>query len=274
MTHLGVAAQGQGRGILRLDPDLQEQVRSLPAEHVVQIARLPNAFSVSHEGESWPAMGPDSVLTRHGPCALRAISETTISQVISVRRQLRFGPYRLPRLPGSTVCKVLRRHGLSRLRDLYRVTAIPIRYVREQPGELLHVTLRSWAGFRLEVVMPMLDYETGRHNRRHEGEGYEFVNVAVDDCSRVAFARVMPSESGASLITMWSFSTFRSMPASSPSSSASAHAQRLRFAYRARPAHRRLPRRGRGNSYALREEFTRSDLDRLLNRLAARPEAA
>jgi ParB-like chromosome segregation protein Spo0J len=29
-------------GILRLDPDLQEQVRSLPAEHAVQIARLPD----------------------------------------------------------------------------------------------------------------------------------------------------------------------------------------------------------------------------------------
>jgi len=42
-------------GILRLDPDLQEQVRSLPAEHAVQIARLPDrdkqAALVKHAAE-------------------------------------------------------------------------------------------------------------------------------------------------------------------------------------------------------------------------------
>jgi len=129
-----------------------------------------------------------------------AVSEATVSQVIRARRQLRFGPHRLGpelRLPRSTVYKILRRQGLSRLRDLDRVTAIPIRYVRERPGELLHLDIKKLGRIPPGGGHALLDYETGRHNRRREGEGYEFVHVAVDDCSRVAFARVMAAETGA-----------------------------------------------------------------------------
>ncbi len=42
-------------------------------------------------------------------------------------------------VPRSTIYRVLRRRGLSRLSDLVRTTGVPIRYVRDCPGELVHV---------------------------------------------------------------------------------------------------------------------------------------
>lgn len=130
----------------------------------------------------------------------RAITEAGVIQVIQLRRQTRFGPHRLAPelgLPRSTVYKVLRRQGMSRLRDLDRITAIPIRYVRERPGELLHLDIKKLGRIPTGGGHAVLDQLTGRHNRRRQGEGYEFVHVAVDDCSRVAYARVMPTDTGA-----------------------------------------------------------------------------
>lgn len=130
----------------------------------------------------------------------RAVSDATVGRVIRLRREMRAGPHRLAPelgLPRSTVYKVLRRQGLSRLADLDRVTAIPIRYVRERPGELLHLDIKKLGRIPPGGGHALLDMETGKHNRRRGGEGYEFVHVAVDDCSRVAFARVMPTDTGA-----------------------------------------------------------------------------
>jgi hypothetical protein len=46
----------------------------------------------------------------------------------------------------STVYAVLRRRGLSRLSHLDRPTAIPVRYEREHPVEILHVDVKkAWA---------------------------------------------------------------------------------------------------------------------------------
>jgi hypothetical protein len=44
--------------------------------------------------------------------------------------------------PRSTIYAVLRRQGLSRLRDLDPSTGVPVRYVRNHPGELLHVDMK------------------------------------------------------------------------------------------------------------------------------------
>jgi len=55
-------------------------------------------------------------------------------------RELRYGPHRLAfflGMPRSTIYRVLHRHGASRLRDNDRPTGLPVRYVREHPGELI-----------------------------------------------------------------------------------------------------------------------------------------
>src|SRR5436309_13940048 len=103
------------------------------------------------------------------------------------RSPRRLGP--LVGLHHSTVSVVLQRHGLSRLRDSDRTTGIPIRYVRDHPGELIHVDMKPLArvpeggGHRVH----------GRTSlTKHRGGGYEVVHVAVDDASRLAFVQVLP----------------------------------------------------------------------------------
>ncbi len=78
----------------------------------------------------------------------RIVPEVTARHILALRRRLKVGPRRIAPMVGrahSTVYAVLRRHGLSRLRDLDRSTGIPIRYVREHPGELLHVDMKPLA---------------------------------------------------------------------------------------------------------------------------------
>jgi transposase InsO family protein len=72
--------------------------------------------------------------------------------------------------------------GLNRISAL-EPNAPVRRYERERPGELIHRFAR--AGHRV----------TGnRQGCRNEGAGWEFVHVAIDDHSRIAFAKVMASE--------------------------------------------------------------------------------
>ena len=73
-------------------------------------------------------------------------AQAQIDAILAARHEHRFGPHRLAPLvgvPRSTIGDVLRRHGLSRLRDQDGPTGIPIRYVRERPGELLHIDVKK-----------------------------------------------------------------------------------------------------------------------------------
>ena len=93
----------------------------------------------------------------------------------------------------STIYAVLRRRGLSRLRDLDRVTGIPIRYVRDCPGELVHVDIKKLGkipdGGGWRVI--------GRSNKdRTQKPGYEFAHSMVDDHTRVAYTEVLDAENG------------------------------------------------------------------------------
>jgi transposase InsO family protein len=115
--------------------------------------------------------------------------------VLELRRRLRWGPHRIaPQLglPRSTVYEILRRAGESRLSDGDRSTGLRIRYVREHPGELLHLDIK-----KLGRVPPGGGHALlGNSARHHRGGGWEFLHVAVDDCSRVAFAQLREGEDG------------------------------------------------------------------------------
>jgi transposase InsO family protein len=132
-----------------------------------------------------------STRPRHTP---RALAERDVRRILRLRRRLGVGPHRLGPLlghPRSTVYGVLRRHGVSRLAHADRLTGAPLRYVRERPGELLHVDVKKLGrvpdggGHRL----------LGPGARRGDsGVGYDYLHVAVDDASRVAFVAVHPDE--------------------------------------------------------------------------------
>jgi len=123
----------------------------------------------------------------------RALPEREVRRILVLRRRLRIGPHRLGPLLGhsrSTVYGVLRRHGVSRLAHADRLTGAPVRYVRERPGELIHVDVK-----RLGRVPPGGGHRIlGEDARKHVGAGYDFLHVAIDDATRVAFVAVRPDE--------------------------------------------------------------------------------
>jgi transposase InsO family protein len=108
-------------------------------------------------------------------------------------------------MPLSTVSAVLTRNGLGRLGRIGLEQ--PVRYERSRPGELVHVDVKKLgritrgAGHR---VHGGLQHYTGRHldaaGRLRGSAGWEFVHVAVDDYSRLAYAEVLPDEKAATAI--------------------------------------------------------------------------
>ena len=136
--------------------------------------------------------------SRPGRCP-RALAAPTVARILEARRRWRQGPHRLaPRLglARSTVYGVLRRHGLGRLTHADRSTGIPIRYVRERPGELLHLDSKKLGRIPAGGGHRFLGRAQARGSRQQEGRGYDYLHVAVDDCSRVAFVQVAADESG------------------------------------------------------------------------------
>ncbi len=91
-------------------------------------------------------------------------------------------------LARSTVAAYLTRLGLGRLRALDPKEPVR-RYQREFSGELLHLDVKKLgrfdrAGHRI----------TGSRLGRSEGAGWDFVHVAIDDATRLAYVEVLPDE--------------------------------------------------------------------------------
>src|SRR5574341_809148 len=96
----------------------------------------------------------------------------------------------------ATVSRILRRRGLNKLSALE--PAEPVRrYERENPGELIHIDIKTLGKFNQSAHRITGD-RRGQSNSR--GVGWEYVHVCIDDHSRVAFAKIMPSEKKRSAI--------------------------------------------------------------------------
>jgi hypothetical protein len=132
----------------------------------------------------------------------RLTSAETTAAIVAARVRHHAGPVRLAAilgLPASTIAAVLARAGLPRLADVDRLTGELLRgrrhsqrrYEREHPGDLLHVDVKKLGrvpdggGWRIH----------GRSEAvRGRGRGWDYVHVAVDDHSRLAYAEVLPDE--------------------------------------------------------------------------------
>jgi transposase InsO family protein len=108
-------------------------------------------------------------------------------------------------MPLSTVSAVLTRNSVGRLGRLGLEPAR--RYERSRPGELVHIDVKKLgrisrgAGHR---VHGGLQHYTGRHvdaaGRLRGSAGWEFVHIAVDDYSRLAYAEVLADEKATTAI--------------------------------------------------------------------------
>jgi len=81
----------------------------------------------------------------------------------------------------ATVSRVLRRLGLNRILDLEPVPAV-VRYEHAAPGDLLHLDIK-----RLVRIRRPSHRVTGDRRDGVEGIGAEFLHIAIDDHSRLAF---------------------------------------------------------------------------------------
>jgi transposase InsO family protein len=94
--------------------------------------------------------------------------------------------------PPSTIGKVLRRHGCSKLPRPARAPRCARRYERETPGELLHLDTKKLGRF-WQPGKRVLGEQVGRRNRR---AGWQHLHVAIDDHSRYGDAELLPSDRG------------------------------------------------------------------------------
>ena len=126
------------------------------------------------------------------PRRIARLTPADRSQLIErLRRECRLtGPAiaRGLQMPRSTVAAVLRRAGLSRLK--YLTPPEPVqRYERSQAGDLIHIDVKKLG--RIKRVGHRI---TGDRRDRSRGAGWEYVHVAIDDYTRLAYVEVLPNE--------------------------------------------------------------------------------
>ncbi len=91
-------------------------------------------------------------------------------------------------MPLSTVSTILNRIGLGRLSRLEPPEA-PNRYQRERSGELVHIDVK-----KLGRIGRPGHRVNGDRRTRSRGIGWEYVHVAVDDATRLAYVEVLENE--------------------------------------------------------------------------------
>lgn len=97
----------------------------------------------------------------------------------------------LPVAP-STIARLLRRAGLHRLAELEPAPP-DNRYEYARPGQLLHLDIKKLGRFHKPGHRI-----TGNRQRHSRGSGWEYLHLAIDDHSRVAFGCLKPDERGSS----------------------------------------------------------------------------
>jgi transposase InsO family protein len=131
---------------------------------------------------------------------------TTEAQILALREREHRGAVYLAGelgLVASTVGRVLARHQVPHLAAIDPITGEPvrrrhsgIRYERPHPGDLLHVDVKKLGrvpdggGWRLHGRKQEVRGRTV-HGR---GLGYDYLHVAVDDHSRLAYIEALPDE--------------------------------------------------------------------------------
>lgn len=110
----------------------------------------------------------------------RRLTQARIAQSLGVSR--------------STVGRVLKTAGLSRLRDLEPSEPV-VRYEHERPGDMVHIDTK-----KLGRIERMSHRVTGNRRDSVDGAGWEYLFVAVDDHSRVGFTDLYPDERKSSAV--------------------------------------------------------------------------
>jgi len=123
----------------------------------------------------------------------RTISPEKALVIVELRRR-RLTQARIAQALGvskSTVGRVLKRAGLSRLSDLDPAEPI-VRYEHERPGDLIHLDTKKLG--RIERMGKRIHGSS----RSPIKAGWEYLFVAIDDHARIGFTDMYPNETKAS----------------------------------------------------------------------------
>ena len=122
------------------------------------------------------------------------VSPELVERVERLRRE-RWTGVRIAQATGlsrATVSRILTRLQLNKAKMLEPKIPI-VRYEHAAPGDLLHIDIKKLA----RIVKPGHGI-TGNPQDETRGAGWEFLYVAIDDHSRIAFTAMMPDEKAAS----------------------------------------------------------------------------
>jgi transposase InsO family protein len=192
--------------------DIHENARTTRHGRMLMIGRLQAGWSVTAVAETlgvsaktvrkwrdrFAAEGAAGLADRSSRprCSPTRLNSQAAAEIEALRRQRMSGPAiaRHMRRPLSTVGVVLRRCGLGRLTALTTRPPI-IRYERERPGELIHIDIKKLGRIK-GIGHRITGDRTGQSNGRGIGRGigWEYLHVAIDDRSRLAYTQLLPTE--------------------------------------------------------------------------------
>ncbi len=122
-------------------------------------------------------------------------------QVIAVLRRLRMTGAEIAEcldMALSTVSGILTRIGMGKLGRIGMEPAV--RYERSRPGELLHIDVKKLgrihdgAGHRVTGKRHYTGRRTDAEGTRRSMVGWEYVHIAIDDATRLAYVEVLENE--------------------------------------------------------------------------------
>jgi transposase InsO family protein len=130
-------------------------------------------------------------------------------QAIAALRRLRFTGPEIAETLGmalSTVSGILTRIGMGKLGRLGLEPVV--RYERERPGELIHIDVKKLGRIQGGAGKRVRDGLRQHYNfrrtdatgARRKTVGWECVHIAIDDCTRLAYAEVLANEKAGTVV--------------------------------------------------------------------------
>ena len=111
-----------------------------------------------------------------------------VERIVSLRRHRLTGAHiaAATGVSAATVSRVLKRAGLSRIKDLEPEEPAR-RYEHDNPGDMIHLDIKKLGRF-----VRRGHRATGTRAGRRQGSGWEYAHICVDDASRVACGGLFP----------------------------------------------------------------------------------
>jgi transposase InsO family protein len=150
----------------------------------------------------WRSEGAAGLIDRSSaPARVANRTEERRVEVIAALRRLRFTGAEIAEALGmalSTVSGILTRIGMGKLGRLGLEPAV--RYERARPGELIHIDVKKLGRIARPGHRVLGRQSAGGHHRRLYDQGWEFVHIAIDDATRLAYIEVLGDEKATTAI--------------------------------------------------------------------------